>query len=227
MGYTWIALKQLVTMNNCREIEKEIKAVLTGNADRVALDLSNTNNIYSYGIGLIIRINKYVTVSGGFLCLVNVSDKCREQFESVNLHKLFPLYATDVEFEISRDDVWQQKLHENNSGFICIVHTEGNRCRINLTGKMIASPDLSRFNPSISQDGITYYVFDLTGLDVMDTAGASLLLAVILEIAEHKGRCVSYGGSYAVNELIGLLSISEYLPCYENEQQALEALEKT
>lgn len=101
-GWMWVGLPGTINLNNYKLIESEVEQCLSGmEAPRVVFDLDQLEYFYSSAMGLFIRLNKHITDSGGKLCLVNVSQKVRELLASVNLDRVFPIFATDVEFEIS------------------------------------------------------------------------------------------------------------------------------
>jgi anti-anti-sigma factor len=224
--YLLIKFPSTVSMDNYQEIEADIQAALNGKPHRAVVDLGSTSNIYSSGMGLLIRLRKRVMEAGGSLCLVNVSEKCRDLLESVHLERLIPIYATDVEFEISHDDVWESRVREAEVKFVCIDRVENGACRIALSGHMISHMDLSPLEQALPRKDMKYYVLDLTGLDGIDSFGAHLLLKAFRSAREGGGTCVAYGANTAVSDLLAFLSFDDFLACYDNERAALEAIGK-
>ena len=101
-GWFWIELPGTINLNNYKLIEHEVEQFLADkDMPRVVFDLEHLEYFYSSAIGLFIRLNKDIVGKDGTLCLVNVSQKVRELLASVNLDRVFHVFATDVEFEIS------------------------------------------------------------------------------------------------------------------------------
>jgi anti-anti-sigma factor len=101
-GWFWIELPGTINLNNYKLIEHEVEQFLADKEmPRVVFDLDHLEYFYCSAMGLFIRLNKAIDGKGGKLCLVNVSQKVRELLASVNLDRVFPIFATDVEFEIS------------------------------------------------------------------------------------------------------------------------------
>lgn len=225
-GYTWVTLPDPLTMENCLQIERDILTEIERGSKRIVLDCFNTNHIYSSGIALLIRLKKLIGDAKGFLCIVNASSGCRELLETTQLDRIIPIYATDTEFEISHDDVWARKLSEKKIGFVSVSQIENKVCRINISGQMTESQDISRFGPSVYHKGIKHYLFDLTGLETIDNSGLHLLDSVLSEINNHNGVCAAYGVSESIIKLFKLMSIDKCLSCYKKESAALKALLK-
>lgn len=225
-GYILVKLPGTISMDNYIEIEREINGLLHGANDRIVLDLSNTTNIYSSGMGLLIRLRKKVADGGGMLCLVNVTERCRILLASVHLDTMIPMYATDVEFEISQDDVWEKKTLEAGGPLILISRIEAGICRIALSGLMTAGRNLSALHKPLFDKDIRHYVFDLTGIEAADTAGVTALSEAVMAIHTKGGRGIAYGAPDFFTDLLGMLNLEDYLPCFAHEREALEAIGK-
>lgn len=225
-GHVWAVFPATITMDNYLEIENAITGHLAGDKDRVVLDLAHTMHLYSSGIGLLIRIRRRVSESGGTVSLVNVNRKIREILAAVLLNKIFPIYPTDVEFELTHSDAWVS-LASRPVDFVFVIAEEDGVCRINLTGQMTTGSDLSSFHDSIYKQGIKQYLFDLTGLELIDSYGIQLLLEVIVQIHKHDGKSAAYGPNSMIREMFELLSLTEHIFCYDNERDALAAIGKT
>ena len=223
-GFIWARFPESVTVDNYRLIEQKIGARLSGKSDRLVLDFSRTRDVYSSGIGLLVRVHKQVTEAGGGVYLVNVSKKIRETLEGVHLERILPMYATDVEFEISHDEAWQQAVSSEALGFLFAASIEKGIYRLTFAGHMDALHDLSplsEFQPSAET---RRYVLNLDTLDSMDTYGSQLLLEVVQRIINHGGQVITYGANAMIQELLELLSIDRMVKHYATEREALESL---
>jgi len=58
---------------------------------KVALDLSSVNNIYSCGLGIIVKIHKECEEAGGMLAIVGVQSYVKATFDSTKLSRLLHL----------------------------------------------------------------------------------------------------------------------------------------
>ncbi|MBD3344012.1 MAG: STAS domain-containing protein [Chitinivibrionales bacterium] len=226
MGHLWITLPSAIHMDNYREIEQKIESHLYGDSKQIVLDFTNTKRIYSSGMGLLIRLRKQVGEANGNVALVNVSKVCRDLLAEVNLDRLFPVYATDIEFEISQGDVWTEQLDDDDIGFVCIVQIENGICRVNLSGQMSTFKDLSCFEKEMNKQTAGSVVFDLSQLDSIDSYGAHLLANALKEITKKGGKCTAYGANDAVSAILSLLSLEEFLALYATEQEAIEGAKK-
>lgn len=223
--YLLVKAPHSVSMDNYEHIEDDIVSALTPDVERLVIDLLNTEQVYSSGIGLLLRLRKKMVDSGGAICLVNVSPRCRALLDSVHLSDIMAVYSTDVEFEISQDEVWRRKAADMKTTFVCVSRVEGGVCRVTLSGHMVSHEGPQPLNErGIVQPQVRDYVFDLTGLDIVDSQGVSGLALLLEDIRTAGGRSVCYGANPAVRDLLHYLSLNELTACYDNERQALEAI---
>jgi anti-anti-sigma factor len=220
-GYIWVILPDAVSMYNSRDIEQAVITKLTKGSG-IVLDLSRTNNIFSAGLGLFIKIRKLAFEKGGTVCLVNVAAKHKEMFSSLKLDKVFPIFSTDVEFEIYQNDIWQQKCDEKRAGFIFVTQIEKDVYYLHISGEMISSSDLTPCDIFRPQAGIRLYLIDLSGLDVIDMQGAISFRELTFKIAGGGGTCRVYGASDKIFETIGLLGADGYVTFFKDQQSAFD-----
>jgi anti-anti-sigma factor len=221
-GFLWVVLPDSINMNDCREIESAIEKNLNGKEYRVVLDLSETVNVFSSCLGLMIRIRKVVHEKNGVVCLVNVSERIRNLFFTINLDKVFPVYATDTEFEISQSDVWNRRNLERGPGFIFVSQCEGGVCRINISGELTnnrKTDDCANFNlvPDIKE-----YIIDLSGLEMIDSYGSAVFGNLIRKINASGGRCRVFGADELIAETIHLLGANCGTEFFSDEQAAVK-----
>jgi anti-anti-sigma factor len=227
MGWTWLTVPDEITMDNYRVMEDDLIAVLLEGGHRIALDMTHVRYLYSSAMGLLIRAQKRAQESGTVFVLVNVAYRVRDVLSSVNLDKLLTLYATDVEFEVAQGEVWEARaLGSDQDRFLSIARLEEGVCRVNLSGFMTGANDLSVFDETLVSQDISWYVFDLTGLEMIDSFGLSLLRKVLVKIRDKGGSSVAYGATEAVVPLFHFMSLDEFVTLYENERDALEAIGK-
>ena len=221
MGCLWITLPDAISMYNSRELEKTV----VGNLEKetsVVLDFSKTQNLFSSGLGLIIRIRKFVGEKNGVMSLVNVSEKMRDLFSAMNLNKVLTIYATDVEFEISRNDIWEKRAADHNLGFLFVAQIENKIFRINISGEMVdgANFDLcEKFQPSPT---IAIYIIDLSNLDLIDEKGAAILSDIAKKINHKNGQCRAFGTEEWLQETIEALGAAEFIKFFDDEKAAIE-----
>jgi anti-anti-sigma factor len=223
MGFTWVVLPNAVDMDSSPAIEKEIADAIArqGENGGVVVDLALTNDLYSSGIGLLIRLRKRLFESKGAIWIVNVSQKIRELLESVHLDKVFSLYATDVEFEISQEQ-FTRRLGAQKFGFVFVARIEDGIFRINCSGSMTAEQNLSALSRFTRNETVVRYLFDFIGLDTIDSTGAAILIKLFQDIHDHGGTSYAYGANQSVAELFEILGMDEYVTLAADERSALE-----
>lgn len=223
--FIWITLPRELNMDNCQDIEKQIIERLQIKNPKVVIDCCNIQYVYSSGIGLLIRIRNFIVKNEGSFWLVNVSKACRENFLSLRLEKILSIFATDVEFELSQNEIWEEELSKDTIPFLCICQLENTVYRITLVGKMIAVNDLSAFRNICYIESISKYVFDLTGLEMLDSQGIYLFLECINTLQKHNVKCSAFGVNSIIRELFNLCGIDELIMLCENESSALQILQ--
>jgi anti-anti-sigma factor len=225
MGSIWITLPDAISMYNSRDIEKTIVGNLQKSSSMV-LDFSNTRNLFSSGLGLIIRIRKAATENDCKLCLVNVTEKMRELLSALNLSKLLTVYATDVEYELSRNDVWKERAIKS-LGFLFVAQIENHIYRINLSGEMVKGARFELCEKFIPSPDIAIYIFDFSNLELIDETGATQLLLLTSKIRNAKGECRVFGAEEWLQETIEVLGAASYLKFFDDEKSAINNANKS
>ena len=221
-NYLWITLPDAITMYDNKEIEQKIGERLRDRKDHVVLDFSYTRAVYSSGLGLMIRIRRFVTERGGTLSLVNVSERLYDMFRALNIEKVFPIYTTDVEFEISQDD-FSVSHHSDTAGkFLFVTKIESGACRIHLSGEMSSEHDLSDCGSMKPSPEILLYLFDFSGLESIDETGAEILLELTRRIIAGGGVCRAYGIHEMTHEMLTLFGADAHFTFFIDEQSAFE-----
>lgn len=226
MDYVWVTLPDALNMENYRQVEELIISRLEGRGLKVVLDCIEIQYLYSSGIGVIIRLRNHIVKNDGMLWLVNVSEKCQDSFTTMKLDKVLPVFSTDLEFELSQENIWEEQLSKKTVQFLCVRHIEDGICRVHLTGRMIASNDLSSFETVIGDEHIASYIFDCTGLQFVDSHGASKLLDTLEALHKAGSVCAAFGLNEVVKELLKLLTIDEFITICDSEKKALKAVKK-
>lgn len=224
MGYIWVVFPDRVTVYNYSEIEANIARQLTDDKDQVVFDLSRTRDLYSSAMGILVRIRKRVGDNGGIVCLVNVSPSINELLKSLHLDKIFPIYTTDVEFEVSRDEVWRRKLSERAIEFLFIGQVENGLCRISISGEMVLGHDMAECRTFTPKPGITMYVFDLGGVTSIDSEGAGAFMSLLDRISRAGGQCRAFAACQTVRQVLHFLGAERHLAFYDTENGALEGM---
>jgi anti-anti-sigma factor len=221
LGFIWVVLPESLNIGNYSEIESVVMQHLTGGADHLVFDLSRVKAIYSSALGVLIRVRKQVGEAGGVVCLVNVCQTIISLLESLNLNKIFPIYATDVEFEISEDKAWDQKLSERKIEFIFIAQIENGIYRISIAGEMVSGYDMGLCRTFDPGTPVKLFILDLSDLAGMDSTGAGIFMGLLDRIKKQDGTCRAYGVNKTVKQILGFLGAGEYLTFYRKEKDAL------
>ncbi len=223
-GCLIIGLPDTISMDNCYVIEKEVDRLLDDDVKKIAFDVGGVENLYSCAMGMMIRFHRKTAERGGAVCLVNVSSKVRKVLETVNLDRVFALYATDVEFELFEDGFSLGSESDSAGRFMCFSQLENGVVHISLSGPMNETQDLSDCNTGMYEPGVGKYVIDMSGLEMIDSSGAQSLTAIIEELQKNSGTCVGFGASSEIQDFLTMLAVD--LPMYPSETEAIKALTK-
>ena len=143
---------------------------------------------------------------------------------ALNLDKVFPIYKTDVEYEISQDDLWKKKYNEHNQ-FLFVSQLENNMYRINISGEMVASQDLSACIEFTPLESVNIFVLDLSSLELVDSSGVAILKKLLLKIGGNNKLCLAFGANQLIRDaLVVLLDASGFLTFYDDEKSALNEI---
>jgi anti-anti-sigma factor len=224
LGYTWVILPGGIATQEYASIEDAILKNLTGKKDRVVVDFSQVRALYSSGLGILIRLQKLIAKGDGVIALVNVAQKIYDLLVSLNLDKIFPLYSTDVEFEISQDELWNKKLSEQKVDFLFIAQIEKNVYRITLSGEMVQGHDLSACRKFKPDSKVRYFILDVSSLSAMDSNGAGVFMQLLNRIVLQGAKCRAFGAIKPVWQILQFLGAEQYIAFYQNEAEALADL---
>ncbi len=92
-GHISIKLPGTMKGDTIAQIEKRIDSLINKDISRVDVSLLDVENVYSVLITIIMKIKKKLIQGNGLLYLVNVSERCRQQLESMNLDKVLTIHS--------------------------------------------------------------------------------------------------------------------------------------
>lgn len=222
--YLWVVLPDAIGIDEGHELQEKIESKIRPQEEKLVLDLSQTTMIYSSGFGLFIRLRKTVTDTNGVIYLVNVSQKIRELIYSLNLDRVFPVYATDVEFELSMDENWQDRLPKEDNAFIFIPYLEDGIYRITFSGQFTTLHDLSPVSEFEPDNQIEHFLINLENVDLIDTYGAQLLNEFIRRIEDYGCKCVIFGADKILRDICDLFSPLSSCTFYDTEKEAINSV---
>ncbi len=221
-----VTLPNSVGIDDSSTLQPDIESQLLPKDDQLIIDFSETTALYSPGFSLLIRLNKIVTDAGGSMHLVNVSKKLREIFIGLNLERIFSIYATDVEFEMSQQDMWEKNLPEEDLTFIFIPTLENGIYRLTLAGQMTSLHDLSSVKEFKPEKDSNKFIINVKDLDLLDTYGTQLLNDFATSIQDSGGKCVICGATKIVRDLLEIFPAKNSFKFYETEKEALESFKE-
>ncbi len=225
-GFLRVVLPDAIGMDDSVEIENKIQESISEKKESLILDFSKTTVIYSSGLGLLIRLQNLIREIECIIYFVNVSRKLQDMFASLNLEKVFEIYATDVEFDLSKDEIWQKKLSKEDTQFIFIAQIEDGIYRLTLSGQMISINDLSTLSEFEPEDEIVCMVLNLQSLDFVDTYGAQLFNDFIERIQNSGKKCIIFGANDMICHLFNIFPSNFGFNSYDTEKEALASIEK-
>ena len=97
--YTSITLNVPIDMNRCGAVEQGIAIALKKNNRAIALNFSNTQHIFSAGMGLIARVNIQCIAFGVKLYLTALSPKVLLALEDVGLTSIIHCFSSEIELK--------------------------------------------------------------------------------------------------------------------------------
>jgi anti-anti-sigma factor len=222
----WIAMPDSMNTDACFRFEKNILRIVKESGRSIVLDFARTSYLYSSGIGLLVRLRRIVTEQDENVYLVNVADTIRAILTSLNLDKVFPIYATDTEFEISHDSFDDTAHGTSRFPFGMVSQVEKGICRIVLTGQMTGLYDMKQLESELYREGVTCYVFDMSGVDIIDSVGLTAFRNVLFSLKDNDAAVIAYGARESVRHLVHLLHLDEFITFFDTERAALEYIEK-
>ncbi|MFP4165069.1 MAG: STAS domain-containing protein [Chitinispirillaceae bacterium] len=216
----WIVLPDVLDFRRNYEIEESVKAKIGSDMKHLVIDLSNIPVLYSTGLGLLIRLRKMAVKVNGSAVLVNVTDSVRRLLLSVHFDRVFSIYTTDVEFELTQEKIWQN----GELKFLFFSDVEDRIGRIVLSGSMTSRQDYSACSSFSPQKGIDVYIFDLSGLEILDSCGFRTLLSVTDAIRENGGECRAYGAQGIIRELLFMFGSRNIFRFFDSEAEAVSGI---
>lgn len=223
-GFIRIVLPDAIGMDDRFTIENKIEAYLSDDNCQLVLDFSLTTALYSSGIGLLIQLQKLAKEKEVAIALVNVSKKFRDLLAGVHLDRVLQIYSTDVEFELSKDEIWEKKVSEGENNFIFIPQIEDGVYRFTFSGQMTSLHDLSLLSEFAPDESVDYYVFNLENLDLIDTYGAQLFNDFVEKIQNLSKKCILFGANQVIQNLFDVFPSVNAYTFFETEKEALESI---
>ena len=221
-GYVRLTLPEYIGMSESLDIEKEAAAEISRADGQVIIDLTVTNDLYSAGISLLIRLQKIAQKSGKALSIVNVSRKLRLLLESMKLDRVFPIFATDVEFDLSKDEIWKKKARGAKDGFVFVAQAEEGVYRLTFSGQMCSLQDLSLLSEFNPDDNIGTFVCNFESLDAVDSYGIQVFNDLIDRIQDSGRNCAVYGANRIILEIFKVFPTKSALAFYKTEEEAVK-----
>jgi len=222
--YIWVTLPETLNVAINPKTEKEIIDQLQEQKLKVVINCCNIQYLYSAGIALMIRIRNHLLKNSGSLWLVNVSARCKENLVTLRLDTIFTIFSTDVEFELSQTELWEDTVSQKPHNFLCIPQVKNGVCHIALTGNMTVKNNLSSFHAGIYASDVSRYVFDLAGLELLDSYGVSLFLNFITTLEKNRTRYCAFGAKNSVHDLLTLIAGDKIITFLNDEKNALQFL---
>jgi len=100
LGSLWITFTDSIDMDNYKLIEETIfQNIQSTTSERVVIDLSKTQALFSSGVGVIMRIHSLSKEHNKILYLVNVNDKVQEGLETMGLDSVLKIYSSTEDFQ--------------------------------------------------------------------------------------------------------------------------------
>ena len=221
-GFLWARLPRIFNVEDCNRFEKElIPQLVTG--IKLVVDLVDVAELYSCGLGFLIHLRKIVVEKVGTIALVNMGRGLREQFITLNLDRVFRMYATDVEFELDNEAVWKPRLLGGAKHFVCVAQLEDSLWQLIFTGVLDCDADVTVMRQPLPA-GMNNAIFNFENLTFLDSFGLSELLTLQRRIADAGCPIAIFGLNPTVKGLLSLFPPPENVSFYETQLEAMAAV---
>ena len=97
-SYSTIKINAPVTMDTGADIEEQILKVFDALSSNIAIDLINSQVIFSAGMGLLARLNELAIKQNKSIYIINPTARVFEALESLGITKLIETFETENEF---------------------------------------------------------------------------------------------------------------------------------
>ena len=222
-GFTWLRLPRVIGLNDGLRLESELRGIMTDGI-KLVLDMADTSEIYSSGIGFVIHARKLTIEKKGVVFLVNVSKKIHGVFSSLNLDRIFRIYPTDVEFELENDDLWKAVLKESATDFLFVSQVEDGVGRVIIAGTLDNTADVGGLRSLTIPAEVKTCLFDFSKLDVVDSFGISEIQNAFRKLSETECKVAVYGTNPSVSGLFTLFPPPDCVLFFETADEALSSL---
>ena len=222
-GFTWFRLPRVIGLGDTQRLEAELAAIMTEGI-KLVLDLAETCEIYSSGIGFIIQARKLVIEKNGSIFLVNVGRKIHEVFSFLNLDRVFRIYPTDIEFELDNDELWKNSQNESSTEFLFVSQIEDGIGRVIIAGNLDGNADVNGLRSLSVPLGVKWCLFDLSKLDVIDSFGMSEIQATFRKLDGAGCNIAVFGATTAVSGLFAVFQPPESVQFHTTVEEALSSI---
>ena len=220
-----VCLPDSIGIEESKALEKLIISHCLESKEKLIIDFTETTMLYSAGLGLLMRLHKHIKENNGTIYLINATKKLRDLLYGLNLNRVFRIYSTDTEFDISQEDVWKTKVKTSqNDDFVFDAQIKDEVCYLHLTGQLCSLFDLSSISEYVPCIGIRFYLCNLSKLDIVDTYGAQLFNDFIERIQDTGGKIVFYGINRVVQDLLQLYTAISNCEFFASEAEAMKHL---
>ncbi len=222
-GFTWIRLPRVIGLSDCPKLEADLRGLISEGI-KLVLDMADTYEIYSAGIGFIIQARKLAIENKGAVFLVNVSKKVLGIFTALNLDRVFRIYPTDVEFELDNDDLWKASAKENVAEFLFVSQVEDGVGRVIIAGNLDSTADVYGLRSIDFSHDVKWCLFDFSKLDLVDSFGMSELQDAFRRLTFAGCRIAIFGTNSSVAGLFTVFPPPDSVTFYTNAEEAITSI---
>ncbi|MBN1982183.1 MAG: STAS domain-containing protein [Chitinivibrionales bacterium] len=222
-----IVLPRTIESDQSVEIEKNILSQCPATVAKLILDFSQTETLFSVGIGLLIKLRKKMLDQGGEVVFVNVSRRLMDTFTQLNLDRVFTIAdgGTGLDSLTGAENMKKKKI-DDDYAFIFVAQIEDNLYKLTFSGLMSLQYDLSSFTSFIPQESVSGYVLNVESLEIIDTYGAQLVNDFLQRQCNGGCTAVFYGANPMLLEVLHLFPLLRACRYCTSELEAVEALLK-
>jgi len=107
------------------------------------------------------------------------------------------------------------------------IKNMGDTLMVKITGDFdleLADHCRREIDRNYEKEAVKNILFDLTGIDFIDSSGLGVILGRYRKVKENEGRVVIASGDSRIIKLLNLSGITRLIPVYPNTAQALKHL---
>lgn len=198
------------------EFEARCNAALGQYGNQLVLDFSELEYLSLAGLCGILTIGKRIKAAEGSIAICVPAGTVRQILELAGFNQIFPIY-----------DSLGKALKANSKDFgtsAAIRSDSSNKVKIIcVSGRVDAErvPEFKSYYEPLLQAGNLFFVFNLSDVDYMSSAGLCAILELGKELKKTGGKMAIYIPKGTVRHILEIAGFAEMFPLCDSEEEAV------